>query len=167
MAALDPLRVYTKTIAGQAEIINRRHGLSTGARRILILMDGHRRLADLSRFSRDGDLERVVEELEALGLIAFAGVSENLSDQEVQQRAGTEMRTLGELKNSLRGLFIEQLGPAAGQIFEDRVRDSVSLEIMRRVLREAVEEVRHRRGDLATRRLLSTIDPILNPPESL
>ncbi|BCL75922.1 hypothetical protein JHS3_16580 [Jeongeupia sp. HS-3] len=55
--------VYAKTTQGQAEIDTRRLGLSARARRLLILIDGQRTLADIATVLGHADLAPLLAEL--------------------------------------------------------------------------------------------------------
>lgn len=155
----DPRLVFGKTPAGVDEITRREHGLSSAARRILILIDGHRRLSDLPPFTRPGDLEPLVDQLASLGLIALAGIADDPSPEEVQQRQRREREALMHLQQRLRGEFERELG-GDGLVLEARLRDCVSLDLLRVLLREAVDQVARQRGREAAERMLAVIRPI-------
>ena len=73
--------VFAKTTEGAAELVSRQHGLSTVERRILILIDGQRRLADLPPFARPGEVGPIVDKLQSHGLIRLAGISDDPPSQ--------------------------------------------------------------------------------------
>jgi len=155
----DPRLVFAKTAAGVDEIAHRRHGLSSAARRILILIDGHRRLSDLPPFTRPGELGPVVHQLASLGLIALAGIADDPSPDELRERQRREREALTRLQMALRGEFERELG-GDGLVLEARMRDCVSLDVLRMLLREAVDHVGRLRGREAADRLLAVIRPI-------
>lgn len=157
--AYDPRLVFAKTAAGTEEITYRQHGLSSAARRILILIDGHRRLSDLPPFTRPGELEPLVDQLASLGLIALAGIADDPSPDEVRERQRREREALVHLQQGLRGEFERELG-ADGLVLEARMRDCVSLDLLRLLLREAVDQVARHRGRDAAERMLGVIRPI-------
>ena len=66
----DPGMVFAKTAAGAEELRARKAGLGPRARQLLILVDGRRSVADLARILPPGELPLLIDELEALGLIA-------------------------------------------------------------------------------------------------
>jgi hypothetical protein len=145
---LDPRLVFARTPAGSAEIVERRHALSPAARRILILVDGRRSLAELPALTRPGELPTVVADLQAAGLIALSGILDALP---AGYLPATDPR-LEALKARLRGAFERELG-AAGTVLEARVQDCVNMLVMRRVLREVIDLVRDRAGEPAAQRV--------------
>jgi len=155
-AAPDPRLVFAKTPVGRDEIAQRVLGLSSSARRILILVDGRRRLLDLAPFARQGEIEAIVDELQARGLIALSGIADEITDDELEERARRQRETLEALQHALAGAFVRELG-AEGLVFDARVRDCVSLDVMRRLLREALDAVARQRGERAIEPLLRTI----------
>jgi hypothetical protein len=145
---IDPRLVFAKTAAGAAEILERQRGLSPSTRRILILIDGKRSLAELPDLARAGELPAIVAELQAAGLIALSGIVDALPPG-WQARADPR---LDELKERLRGAFERELG-SAGLVLEARIQDCVNLPVMRGVLREVIESVSKRAGPAAAERI--------------
>ncbi len=66
---MDPQDIPAKTEAGVDEIAQRSGRLPSGARRLLILIDGHRSIAELERLSRPGELPIHLKTLLDFGLI--------------------------------------------------------------------------------------------------
>lgn len=158
--AFDSRLVYMKTPAGVAEIAERKLGLSPAARRILIVIDGERRLSDLPAFARPGDLGGLIEELESRGLVSLAGIADDPDDTERLAQSQRDRDALLALKKSLTGVFVAELG-AGGQVLEARIGDCVSLEVLKRVLREGIDTVSARGGEEAARRVITLVRPIL------
>jgi len=154
--APDPRLVFAKTPLGSDEMTQRALGLSNAARRVLILVDGKRRLLDITPFVRPGEIEGIVEELQALGLIALAGIADALTDEELRERERRQRDALRALQRALAGAFARELGQE-GLVLDARVRDCVDMDVARRLLRDAVETVARRRGEKAAERLLRTI----------
>jgi hypothetical protein len=144
---LDPRLVYAKTAAGVSEVLNRGETLSAPARRVLVLIDGRRPLAQLPQSVRPGELPKLIDELLAAGLIALSGIVEELP-------GGSEMRDprLEDFKRRIEGAVERELGPA-GRVLEARLQDCVNMTVMRGVMRELIELVRARRDDAAARRV--------------
>lgn len=73
---LDDRLVYAKTARGIAEVGTRSDAVSLSARRVLIMIDGKRPLAELAPLSSTGDIGPIVEQLEAQGMVQLvsAGV---------------------------------------------------------------------------------------------
>lgn len=61
--------IYTKTAMGRAEVADREQGLSPVQRRLLILVDGHKRTAELQAFLRVDELDAALAHLQQAGLI--------------------------------------------------------------------------------------------------
>ena len=156
----DSRLVYAKTPAGTAEITERRHGLSQPARRILILVDGQRRLGDLFAFSRAGELVELIGQLEALGLVALAGIADTLTQDELRERAQQEQAAIAQVKQELDGAFEKELGEA-GQVLDARIADSVNLDVIRTILRDAIDTVHSRKGERAAQALAERLRPLL------
>ena len=76
---LDDRLVYAKTARGIAEVGTRSDAVSLSARRVLIMIDGKRPLAELAPLSSTGDIGPIVEQLEAQGMVQLvsAGVPTN------------------------------------------------------------------------------------------
>jgi len=66
---LDERLVFAKTAKGSAEVTSRSGGLSLGARRVLIMIDGKRTVADLAPLARSGEIGTIIEQLEAQGYV--------------------------------------------------------------------------------------------------
>ena len=70
---MNETTVYAKTPAGQEEIGARKAGLDVRQRRLLILVDGQRSVADLRGVSGLPDALAVLEHLQSRGLVAATG----------------------------------------------------------------------------------------------
>ncbi len=73
MAAFDDGLVFAKTERGVAEVAQRAAGLSMMERRILIMTDGVRTVADLALLVKPGEIAGLLGRLEALGLVHRIG----------------------------------------------------------------------------------------------
>lgn len=143
-------------------MMERRLALSTGARRMLIVIDGQRRLGDLPAFARPGELGAIIEELQSHGLIALAGIADEMPETERRARQRIEESVLAELKQQLAGIFSRELGESAGEVLEARLTDSVNIEVAKRVLRDAIDIVAARVNQEAAKRIILEAKPILN-----
>ncbi|HMM52645.1 MAG: hypothetical protein LC136_10885 [Burkholderiales bacterium] len=155
----DPRLVYARTADGDDESAEPRRELAPGERRILNAIDGQRCVGDLVQFARPGELGPILAELEARRLIEVVGLADEPSEAERRARASAEQALLERAKHGLRGVFGAELG-AAGQVWEARVADCVSMEVLRRVLREAVDVVYFRSGEAAARRIVAAVRPV-------
>ena len=70
---MNDTTVYAKTPAGQEEIGARKAGLDVRQRRLLILVDGQRSVAELRGVSGLPDALAVLEHLQSRGLVAATG----------------------------------------------------------------------------------------------
>ncbi len=66
---MDERLVYAKTAQGAAEVSTRAAGLSLTARRVLIMIDGKRSVAELVPYANPNDIGTVIEQLEGKGLV--------------------------------------------------------------------------------------------------
>lgn len=155
----DPRLIYARTADGHDESAAPRLGLSQAARRILAVIDGQRCVGDLPDFARPGELGPILAELESQRLIEVAGLADEPSEAQRRARASAEQAMLDQAKRSLHGLFDNELG-TAGHVWEARVADSISMEVLRRVLREAVDVVYYRSGEAAARRIVAAVRPV-------
>lgn len=67
---IDPDAVYAKTESGVAEVKSRLLRLRAELRRLLILIDGHTPLKRLAVFVRGSEIDLLIAELTALGLVS-------------------------------------------------------------------------------------------------
>lgn len=155
----DARLIYARTEAGEAEAGERALHIGHASRRILALVDGQRCVGDLAQFARPGELGPILVELEKHRLIDAVGVAREPSEAERRARQRAEQVLLNEAKQALGGVFRRELG-SAGQIWEARIGDCVSMEVLRRVLREAVDVVEQRNGEQAARRVVAAVRPI-------
>ncbi|HEY0879545.1 MAG TPA: hypothetical protein VGE10_13945 [Zeimonas sp.] len=158
----DPRLIYARTPAGDAERTARALDLEHAARRILALVDARRSVGDLSQFARPGELGPVLRALEQRKLVEVVALAAEPTEAERRERERREQVRLQAAKHALRNTFVAELG-AAGRVWDARVADSVSLEVLRRVLREAVDVVEARRGEAAAQRVLSRVRPLFAP----
>ena len=158
--SFDLRLVYAKTAAGIAEINHRKLGLSAPARRILIVIDGQRSLSSLPAFARAGELGGIIQELVQHGLIALNSLVDTSTEPERQSAQRREADALASLKRALDGVFEVELGPA-GRLLGARIQDSVTVDVLRGVVREGIEAVGAQRGDEAANRLIALVRPLV------
>lgn len=155
----DARAIYARTPAGDEEIAARALDLPHAARRILALVDARRSVGDLSRLARPGELTAVLATLERHELIEAVAHADEASEAQRSARRRSEQAQLQEAKAALRNVFVAELG-SAGRIWDARVADSVSLEVLRRVLREAIDVLQARGDEAATQRVLALARPV-------
>ena len=148
----DPRLVFAKTEAGTQAIRNRSQRVSIAARRLLMLFDGRRSLAQLPGIVPPNEMPTLLQELEAHGMITLAGL---LADDDAVSPVHPEVR-MAEIKRSLAGVFERELGEAAS-VLEARVQDCVNLVVLRNVLREVIARVAQRKDDAAADRIAAIV----------
>jgi len=131
---IQPGVVFQRTERGDALLRAGAAALGNVARRLLPLFDGQRTISDLPNNVRPGDLEAAITELQTNGLIRSTGVAEPLSEEVIKAQTQAETAMLTMLQTELNGLFQREMGKP-GEIWDARVADSVSLNVLRRVLR--------------------------------
>lgn len=162
----DQRVVYVKTPAGSKEVLARKLSLNPAERRILIIIDGKRSVAELPDFARPGEVVSILANLYQKGLIQISGTYELPTPQQIAAKKIEDDHKLNRLKATLEGVFERELG-VGGQVWDARLSDSVSLEVIRGVLREAIDVLFSRAGEPAARRVIASIRPILYPAPSL
>lgn len=145
---MDSELVYRKTEAGSAEIIGRTLELTPAERRLLILIDGTRSVADLRPFVRQGDLKEALARLITKGLI----VNTNGLEVQTEEETANDRKALLHLKAELNGLFTAVLGQR-GVILDARVQDAVSLPILRNIVRQMLTEAKQRTDEETSRQM--------------
>ena len=155
----DSALVYQRTEKGEDIMRAGARALGHVARRILPMIDGRRRVADLPENVRPGDLEAAITELQSLGLIRFTGRREPVPRQDLEAQQEADQMMLAKVKTDLQGLFVREMG-APGGIWDARVADAVNLVVLRRVLREAIDISYFRSGSEVARRLVQIVRPV-------
>jgi hypothetical protein len=153
---IDPRLVYAKTEAGVKEITARTLGLSQSARRVLILLDGKRALSQLPGFVRPGDLANIVDQLETQNLVSLVGISDTAPGDH-----NIEAEQLSKLKPKFKEMFNRELGPV-GRVFDARVYDAVTMDVMRTALREGIDYIKEFADPNTARRLVDYVRAVLN-----
>jgi hypothetical protein len=78
LAIAEDTTTYRKTGKGAQEIADRAFGLENHVRRLLIMIDGARHVAELSVYVRPGELKSTLTRLVAEGLIEIAGAGDRI-----------------------------------------------------------------------------------------
>ncbi len=143
---MDERGVYAKTAKGVAEIAARAGTLSLAARRILIMVDGKRSVAELAPLARPGEIDALIATLEAQGFI------QRMQDAATPPRAldaptvaGTEAHSLGTDASEERTLLtLEEAKRRAVRALTDRLGPDAEIIAMRIEQTRTVEELRER-----------------------
>ena len=144
----DPRLVFAKTLAGTDAIRNPSQRVSLAARRLLLLFDGQRSLAQLPNIVRPNEMPTLLKELEAHGMITLAGM---IREDDSISTVHPDIK-MAQIKRSLAGVFEHELGPQAS-VLEARVQDCVNLVVLRNVLREVIALVAQRKDAEAADRI--------------
>jgi len=153
---LDDRLVYTKTAKGAAEISSRSGAVSLAARRVLIMIDGKRTIADLSPLARTGEISIIIEQLEAQGLVqpahgappasappAAGPAPAEASDDASEDRLVASFESIK--RRAVRELS-DRLGPDA-EVMAVRIEHCRNTEELRQRLHEAERLVAGMLGD--------------------
>jgi hypothetical protein len=107
--AVDDTAIYRKTDKGKQEVADRASGLETHVRRLLILIDGQRDVAELSVYVRAGEFESSLARLVAEGLVEGADsldpgrVAKVPAANDPTVFAGIKIRAMTEIRARIRG----------------------------------------------------------------
>ncbi len=118
--------IYAKTDKGRAEVANRHQGLGPMQRRLLIVIDGNKAVADLQAFVRVGELDTALACLQQAGLIEPINSLEDLNvpvasgftaahPQDIP-RAATSLTEFLKVREETSLFVVEHLGAAAEPI---------------------------------------------------
>lgn len=159
---MDESTLYAKTPQGAAEVAARSAGLSLTQRRVLIMIDGKRTVAELAPYAKPGELADLLTLLEGLQLIERVGGAPPpqpppaAEKATAAQPAGSAPRanpdgeernviTLEEARRrAVRGL-IDRVGPD-GETLAERIERARTIDELRERLREAERMVAGVRG---------------------
>jgi hypothetical protein len=151
---MDDTLVYIKTAKGSAEVAHRGGVLTLGARRVLIMVDGKRPVAELAQLLKPGEIDAVIAQLESLGLVQRVGgeSAARASSRTVGEpaSAGTlevntvmndgpderNLLTLEEAKRRAVRELLDRLGPDGDQMAQ-RIERARNADDLRERLREA------------------------------
>jgi len=146
---MDGTLIYAKTPKGVAEVAARSMQLSMTTRRVLIMMDGKRTVDELSQLVRPGEIDAIISQLEAGGLIGRTNVGVPLDvptvngrepDVELPAASGGAIDdnpiTLEEAKRRAVRELNDRLGPDA-ESMAIRLEHCRTIEQFRQQMREA------------------------------
>lgn len=143
----DDLRIFSKTAAGAAEVTARSAGLSPTVRRVLILIDGHRTVAELAPMVRPGEIPDVIGELVTRGFIVTSGSPQAAPPPPVATPIAPAPATLSEMNDAGRYISLDEAKRRLVRALTDRlgpVADMLALKIERA---ESADELRVRLRD--------------------
>lgn len=107
--------IYAKTAKGRDEVAQRRGGLSSRHRSILIVLDGEKRVDSLLGLMPAAQVQTILDELAALGLIAAVSSPEPPAATLPPVRQIDDAR-LAQVKHMMTGTAETYLGPMAAEL---------------------------------------------------
>jgi hypothetical protein len=152
---LDDRLVFAKTAKGVAEVSSRSGAVSLAARRVLIMIDGKRTVAELAPLARTGEISGIIEHLEAQGLVHPAHASATSPATAAPPAPADTAEELGEdrLTTSFESVkrravreLSDRLGPDA-EVMAVRIEHCRNTEELRQRLHEAERLVAGMLGD--------------------
>lgn len=136
--------IFGKTEAGRLEVAQRSDALNAMQRRLLIVIDGHKTLADLSALVRPGELDDALAVLRAQRLVEVLGGAPPLtppvapgfmpSDPALAPRPATHRPTFIVVRQQATDFVRQRLGPQGEPICDAIDRCDSPLEL-RKLLR--------------------------------
>lgn len=104
---------YRKTAKGTQEVADRALGLEKHVRRLLIMIDGARDVAELSVYVRPGELMSALTRLAAEGLIETVGAGDRLPGRVSYAPAANDPAVFAEIKARAMADIRDRLGPVS------------------------------------------------------
>ncbi len=148
---MDEKLVYTKTAKGVAEVAARGGTLSLAARRVLIMVDGKRSVAQLAPLARPGEIDGLIATLETQGYIQRmqdAGAPAPrpaVRSPDVPTVAGVEVHSLGAEPGEERALLtLEEAKRRAVRALTDRLGPDAEMISLRIEQTRTADELRER-----------------------
>lgn len=139
---IDERLVYAKTQKGSAEVTARSGALSLAARRVLIMIDGKRSVAELAPLARPGEVVQIIELLEQHGFVQPVNAAAVRAAEPAPADAGDELAeerlvaTLEAVKRRAVRELSDRLGPDA-EVMAVRIEQCGTADELRQRLREA------------------------------
>jgi hypothetical protein len=154
---LDESLVFHKTALGAGEIGGAGRTLASKLRRALILVDGAKSVADLAPMFRQGEIDTILEELQAGGYVSLEGgaVAESaLPDAQAAPAVG--LQRFEEAKRAAMREVMDRLGPN-GDTLAVKIERAASPSELRSVLNEAERTLSAFVGEAAARAFVQKV----------
>ena len=116
---MDEAKIYRKTATGAQEVAERTHGLAKHLRRLLIMIDGSRDMAELSSFARAGEVEPTIAQLEARGFIEMVGADDVKSGRVAFAPAANDPAVFAVIKRNAMVEIRKRLGPVSSLLINE------------------------------------------------
>ncbi|MGE5339824.1 MAG: hypothetical protein ACM3PU_18520 [Gemmatimonadota bacterium] len=154
---MDEARVYRKTATGQIEVAARSGSLSLTTRRVLILVDGKRSIAELAPLLRPGEIESAIDTLVEKGYIEPVGTADTASvSSAAAPTVSPGPRTLSEVSDPSRFMSIDEAKRRAVRALTERLGPGADYIALKIEQCRGVDELRARLLD-AERALVSAL----------
>lgn len=111
--------IYRKTAKGAHEVAERAHGLEKHLRRLLIMVDGSRDVAELSAFGRSGEVERTIADLVARGFIEAVGANDLKAGRVAFAPAANNPAVFAVIKRNAMVEIRKRLGPVSSLLINE------------------------------------------------
>ena len=144
---MEDSAIYRKTGKGKREVAERVFGLESQARRLLIMIDGQRAVAELSVYVRAGEFQSTLERLVAEGFVEEIGPDETNPGRVARTPvandpvvfAGIKIRAMTEIRSRMRG----RLSPIADLLVAEinACSSAFELRVKLRTLEESLTKV--------------------------
>jgi hypothetical protein len=134
---LDESLVFHKTARGAEEIAGTARTLASKLRRALILVDGAKSVADLAPMFRQGEIDSILEELQAGGYVSLEGGGAAAFGQATEEApTANGLHHFDEAKRAAMREVMDRLGPN-GDTLAVKIERAASPAELRAVLAEA------------------------------
>ena len=155
---LDDELIYSKTPKGVAEVNTRSGAVPLSARRVLIMIDGRRTIAELAPLVHSGEINTIVQQLEAQGLVRPASPATLGATAQAPDELGEDRLISGFEAIKRRALhdLAQRLGPDA-EVMATRIDHARSSEELRQRLHEAERLVAGILGDAQAQDFLRSL----------
>jgi len=110
---MEDATIYRKTAKGALEVAERVHGLVRHLRRLLIMVDGIRDVAELSVFARAGEAESAIAQLEAQGFIEVVRAGDRTPGRVAFVPAANDPAVFVRIKRTAMVEIRQRLGPVS------------------------------------------------------
>lgn len=154
---LDESLVFHKTARGAEEIGGAGRTLASKLRRALILVDGAKSVADLAPMFRQGEIDTILEELQAAGYVSLEGGAVAASAPGSGEASPTSgLQRFNEAKSAAMREVMDRLGPN-GDTLAVRIERASSPAELRSVLTEAERALTAMLGEAAARAFVQKV----------
>jgi hypothetical protein len=154
---LDESLVFHKTALGAAEIGGAGRTLASKLRRALILVDGVKSVAELAPMFRQGEIDTILEELQAGGYVSLeGGAIASASPPGAEAAPAGGLQRFEEAKRAAMREVMDRLGPN-GDTLAVKIERAASPSELRSVLNEAERVMSAFVGEAAARAFVQKV----------